>query len=95
MLSQDKLERDRYQARLKFKQDHISSIEEAEKMGYEKGLQEGYQEGMKEAALHHFHVWQRLLGLPLTPKEELAALSLEALQEKIKAFEQQFGGDEP
>ncbi len=87
MLSQNDLERARYEARLKDERDRISFVEEARQLGRELGL----ELGRKEGEVGRIHLSQRLLKLPLTPPEELLALSLAELRAKAAALEQQLG----
>jgi predicted transposase/invertase (TIGR01784 family) len=84
MLTQDEQERERYQARLKAQRDQRSFLKDAREEGLEIGRQIGEIEG-------RIHLCQRLLKLPLTPADELAALSLPELQARASALEQQLG----
>jgi predicted transposase/invertase (TIGR01784 family) len=94
MLTQNDLERQRYEARLKDQRDRSSflkyALEEAEKRRQE-GLEQGRQEGQKEGQVDRIHLCQRLLKLPLTPPEELLTLSLADLRAKAESLEQQLG----
>jgi predicted transposase/invertase (TIGR01784 family) len=84
MLTQNDLERERYLARLKAERDRVSYLNDAREEGREEGLEKG-------EVLGRIHVYQRLLKLPLTPREELLALPLVELQAKAAAMEQQLG----
>jgi predicted transposase/invertase (TIGR01784 family) len=84
MLTQSELERERYQARLKFQRDQASYLEEL-KDAREEGLEAGRMEGVVD----RIHLCQRLLKVPLTPREELLAKSLAELRAKVEALEQQ------
>ncbi len=84
MMSQNELERERYQARLKEQRDRVSYIKDAR----EQGLQEGEVVG-------RIHLCQRLLKQPLTSREELLALPLTVLQARAEALEKQLGAAAP
>jgi predicted transposase/invertase (TIGR01784 family) len=80
MLAQNDQERQRYEARLKAERDRISFVNDA--------LAEGRE---RQAIIGGIHTCQRLLKVPLTPWEDLWALSLADLQARAAALEQQFG----
>jgi predicted transposase/invertase (TIGR01784 family) len=84
MLTQNDLERERYQARLKAERDRFSYLKDAR----EEGLEEGRKQG---ETLGRIHAYQRLLKLPLTPAAELQALPLVDLEAKAAALENQLG----
>jgi len=84
MLTQSELERERYQARLKFQRDQYSYLKDAREEGLEQGREQGEILGI-------IHGYQRVLKVPLTPREELLALSLPELRTKAEALEQQLG----
>ena len=101
VLSQNDLERERYRARQKWERDQKAFIDEARAEGIEKGWREGNEKGLQEGlheglqqGLHHgewigrIQMSQELLGLPLSTKEELKALSISELQAKAKLLEQ-------
>ncbi len=88
MMSQNDLERERYQARLKEQRDRVSYIKDAR----EQGLQEGRAEG---EMVGRIHVYQQLLKQPLTPRDELLALPLAELQARAEALERQLGAAGP
>jgi len=80
MFTQNDTERARYQARLKAQRDYTSFLREAREEGEAKGMEKG-------EVLGKIHFCQQLLKQPLTPREQLAALSfsdLEALSEQLK-----------
>jgi predicted transposase/invertase (TIGR01784 family) len=76
MLTQSEIERERYQARLKFQRDQSSNLKVAREEG---------------AVLGRIQLCQELLNLPITPHEELLALSLAELRAKVEALEKQLG----
>jgi predicted transposase/invertase (TIGR01784 family) len=89
MMTQNELERDRYQSRVKAERDRISFLEERDdalKRALEQGLQQGLQQGV---VMGEIHALQRFLKLPLTPQEELRPMSLAELQARAEALAQQ------
>jgi predicted transposase/invertase (TIGR01784 family) len=84
MLSHNDLERERYQARLKEQRDRTSFVNAARREALEEGLEKGELVG-------RIHAYQRLLKLPLTPREELLSLSFAELRVRAEALEQQLG----
>jgi predicted transposase/invertase (TIGR01784 family) len=89
MLTQSEIEREKYEARLKYQLDQntvmmalkraeelVMRAKRAEQEGREEGRQEGRQEG-KHIGL--IHAYQQLLNRPETPDEQLLALPLEEL----------------
>jgi predicted transposase/invertase (TIGR01784 family) len=95
VLTQDELERERYEARLKAQRDHASftnyaqdlakrELEKGLQQGLEKGRKEGLEKGRKEGLqkgelVGRVHAYRDLLQQPLTPAEELLALPLDQL----------------
>lgn len=77
MLTQSDLERERYEARLKWQRDERSRLTSAR------------EEGRREEVLKRIHLCQRLLRQPLTPAEEVLALPPEAAQRLAEMLEQQ------
>ncbi len=67
VLTQDQIERERYESRVKAQRDERSRLLHAEDVGLAKGL------------VRQIHLCQRLLKRPMTPTEELARLSVEEL----------------
>jgi hypothetical protein len=67
MLTQNDIERERYEARRKAQLDYASGLEAAR------------QEGRIEGEIGRVHLCERLLKRPLTPTEQLASRSLEEL----------------
>jgi predicted transposase/invertase (TIGR01784 family) len=94
MFAQDKEEKERYQARLKAQRDYSSFLkearEEAEKQGLEKGMERGLEQGLEKGEiLGRILLSQQLLKQPTTPRQDLAALSLEELQAMLRSLEKQ------
>ena len=56
-----------------------------------KALKEGHDQGLKEGLVRCIHLCLRLMKVPVTPTAELQALTVEALEAKAKALEQQLG----
>jgi predicted transposase/invertase (TIGR01784 family) len=88
MLTQSEIEREKYQARLKFQRDQSSFLKDAREEGLEKGLEKGQVLGRIQA-------YQRMLKATVTPQVELLVLSLEELRAKAEAMERQLGIGEP
>ncbi len=72
MLTQTDEERERYEARRKAQLDYNTGLKVARMEGREEGRMEGEQIG-------RIHAYERLLGRPETPTEQLNGLSLEEL----------------
>ena len=83
MVAQSDLERERYEARLKWQHDIATALEEAG----EKRRAEGRVEGRKEELISHLHFCQHLLRRAETPAEQLLALSLEDLRRLAQQLE--------
>jgi predicted transposase/invertase (TIGR01784 family) len=89
VLSQDQIERQRYEDRLKAQRDAASLLyysQNAERIGLEKGREEGLEKG---ELLGRIQVTQRLLRQTVTPREELLRLSPEELATLAQQMEQQ------
>jgi predicted transposase/invertase (TIGR01784 family) len=99
MLSQSEIERDRYEARLKYERDQMARTEEAHEKGREKGLLEGREKGLlegrekmqREVFVQRIQFCQRLLKVTVTPQEELLALTNVELEAKAKDLEKLLG----
>jgi predicted transposase/invertase (TIGR01784 family) len=87
VISKTDLERERYEARVRFERDQRSNLNEAREEGHAKGL----QEGVKQGVISRIHLCQRLLKVPLTPAEELSNLTTESLEEMAVALQKQLG----
>jgi predicted transposase/invertase (TIGR01784 family) len=92
MLTQDEQERERYESRLKAQRDLYSITDAARDEGREQGLEQGIQQG---EVLGRIHSCQRLLKLPLTPREELLGLPVAELHARAAALEQQLDASAP
>jgi predicted transposase YdaD len=62
--------------------------EEGEQIGRQRGRQEGRQEG---ALIGQIHLCEQLLGLSLTPMEQLASTSVEELERQADALRERLG----
>ena len=93
MLSKNDLERERYEARVKFEMDRLSFLEEARQEGLTKGREQGREEGVK-VITPRIQFYERMLKLPPTPTEELIRLSVEELEAKAQALEKQLAPHE-
>ncbi len=85
MLTQDDLERERYESRQKAIRDQISLLEGAREQGIKKGRKEGQLIG-------RIQLCEQLLNRPSTTHEHLAALSLEELRERADALQSELSG---
>jgi len=80
MLSRSDVERDRYQARLKWERDQTAFIEESR------------EEGRAEVKwIAQIQLCERILKLPLTSEATLAALAPDELHARAEALEWQLG----
>jgi flagellar biosynthesis/type III secretory pathway protein FliH len=86
MLSQNELERERYEARRKAQMDHDSGLHDARSEGFEKGIEKGRQEGEKIGTIRFCEKW---LNRPQTPTERLTLLSLEDLTRMADELQEQ------
>ncbi len=88
MLSLSKIERMRYEARLKGQRDYDTGIHCAKREGLEQGLAQGLEQGREEgregrkraAAEACIGMLQDILLLPVTPESELCEMSLSELE---------------
>jgi predicted transposase/invertase (TIGR01784 family) len=76
VLTQNDIERERYEARRKAQLDYNTGLKVAHLEGREEGRLEGRQEGEKHGKIDLIHLCERLLGRPETPAEQLAGQSL-------------------
>ena len=88
MLTQDDLERERYEARLKAQRDHNSLVRYALE-AQEKGRQEGRQEGEKIGIIANIHFCEGLVNRQETPTEQLSGLPLEELTRLSQELQEQ------
>jgi predicted transposase/invertase (TIGR01784 family) len=66
------------------------SVKRAEQLAFIQGLGKGIQDGrVIGEQVGRIHSYQELLGLPLTPSEDLLALPIEELKRRAEAFKQQ------
>jgi predicted transposase/invertase (TIGR01784 family) len=79
-LSQDDLERERYESRLKAQRDYNAGMMDAELRGAERALEQGIEIGLdKGEMVAEIRARERQLNRPQTPREKLRAMSLEEL----------------
>lgn len=95
MLSQDQIERERYEARLKVQRDAISLIRDYEselvqqrEKSLKQGLEQGREQGLKLGLVGRIQFSQRLLGGAVTPEEELLSRALGDLTQLADQLEQ-------
>jgi hypothetical protein len=81
VLTQDDLERERYEARIKLQRDASSRILAARLDGLEQG-----------ELIGRIQTWQRFLKYSVTPREELLTMPLEQLQHLADQLEKDFKG---
>lgn len=83
-MSQDAIERDRYESRLKYRRDMQQFERDAAtamERGEEKGRKEGRKAGREEGELYgEIRTFQLVLKQPQTPKQDLEKMSLDELQ---------------
>ncbi len=81
VLTQDDLERERYEARLKAQMDHISFMNELKRMREQvEDLQQGLRQGRAEGEIiGAIHAYEQLLNRPQTPVDKLTGLAMENL----------------
>lgn len=87
VLSQNAAERERYEARRKAQMDHISGLKaarlegmaEGEAKGRSEGEAKGRSEGEAKGKIELIQFCERVLNLPVTPREDLQVLSLQEL----------------
>lgn len=84
MLTQDQVERERYEARVKLHRDEISRMVAAREEGEEKGQVTGARNEL--AAL--VQQLEGMLQLPRTPSSDLQSLSLNVLRARHDALMQ-------
>ncbi len=97
MLTQQDIERERYEARRKAQLDHNSSLNAAKQegfgMGQEKGREEGREEGRVEgqkiAIIRNIRFCEHMLNRPVTPTEQLETLPLEELNRLAEELQAQ------
>ena len=85
MIAQSPLEREMYEARLKFERDQLWRLRAAKNEGIAEGIAKGIAEGRAEGIERgeysgQIRLLQNLLGLPESQSSELATLSIEQLR---------------
>ena len=97
MVSQQELDRFRYEDRLKAERDALYAKNMARHMSekaHAEGLKEGHKAGLAEGRkagelIGRIHLCQRALKLPLTPEDELLKTALDELGKLADQLEQQ------
>jgi flagellar biosynthesis/type III secretory pathway protein FliH len=84
-ISQNKVQRERYESRLKMQRDVYTAL--AEKL--DEGLERGRDEGRAEGRAEHIQFLQKSLRQNVTPLEELRSLSAADLQSLAAQLERQ------
>jgi hypothetical protein len=92
MMTQSELERERYEARLKWQRDYAAAMDDARRQGEARGEAKGEARGeacgKTETLVQQVQTYQRLLGQPLSPLEHLQQRSLAELGTLIQALEE-------
>ena len=84
MFSQNDMERERYEGRLKARRDYSTSV----KVAKEEGRAEGRKEGRKVGRMiGRIHVFQEILGLTTPTHDQLENLPLVELQQLARQLE--------
>ncbi len=83
MMNQSELERDRYEARLKWQRDYAT------------GLAEARQEGRQEGLVRQIQAFQRLLRQPVAASEALKQRPLAELEDLARSLEQELAAALP
>jgi predicted transposase/invertase (TIGR01784 family) len=90
MMTQNEIERERYQARLKAERDRRAILIEAEEIRAE--AEAVRAEGLiKGEIIGRIHAYQNLLKLPRTLSQELSRQTADDLQKIVSALEQKLG----
>lgn len=98
MLTQNEIERERYEARLKAQRDYASGMKDANLEGLEIGRKEGEQLGLakgeqiglaKGRLMGQVNAFEQMLQQPETPAETLAKLSFEELTNLVDQLRKQ------
>jgi hypothetical protein len=90
MVTQSDLERERYEARLKFQRDWNVHLRDAREDGEKLGLERGEKLGLERGVLiGRVQAYERLLKQAPTPPEALRSLSLEELAALAERLERQ------
>ena len=101
MMTQSELERERYEARLKWQRDYAAAMDDArraaaaaEAIAEARGEARG-EARAKEIVVRQVHTYQRLLGQPLSPLGELQQRSLPELEILIHGLGEQLAASFP
>jgi hypothetical protein len=86
MLTQSDLERERYEARLKYRRDQNAMLHDAELTGEERGEKRGQERGVLMGTVN---LSERILKLEPTSQESLLAMPVERLRELAARLEKQ------
>lgn len=86
VLSQNDVERERYEARLKLHRDELSRLHSAHREGLELGIEQGIEKGKWIGMIQ---TYQRLLKRPLSSEEQLRSSSADELQQLAQQLEQE------
>jgi hypothetical protein len=78
------LERERYEARLKYQRDERAQREYGIEEACKEARKEGMVKGRKEELVERIQLCERILNQALTPSETLLAMSLEQMSELAK-----------
>lgn len=93
MLTQDELEREKYEARLKFQRDAQAELYSARMEGEKRGEQRGEQRGKQRGELiGRVRLSEQLLQQTPTPGETLDTLPLEQLQQLADQLQARLSG---
>jgi predicted transposase/invertase (TIGR01784 family) len=85
MLTQSELEREKYEARLKYQRDELSRLHEARQEGRQLGAQLGELIGRVQS-------YEEFLKVEPTPRETLWAMTLEQLQQLLEQLKARLTG---
>lgn len=90
VISKTDLERERYEAAVRWERDHRMYVLEKERAEQkaEKAQREA-EKAQRDGIVDRIHLCQRLLKIPQTPPQESLALTLDKLAAEAKALEQQ------
>ncbi len=88
MMTQNEVERERYEARVKYERDRRSSLKQALIEGFERGREEERKELLEKGKiLERIYFCQAIQKMPLTPSAELLAMSIAELETLAKTLE--------
>ena len=90
MLTQNDLDREKYEARLKFRRDENARLSDALQRGEARGEARGVERGV---LIGHVQLYEKVFKLEPTPQATLLAMPLEQLRELVEQFNVQLAGD--